>query len=140
MRSESQGRRYWRSCANTFVVSPLVAVFFEVRFGGRGIAGNVLLGEIYAMACSEPPVRQFSKKKQQTCRPWRQKRSLKSVYVGVTFSLASVGDFFSDAVPERFSCRRFHAFFLILQDGLPISGVLAREVRQFLLAISRDVF
>ena len=29
-------------------------MFFEVRFGGRGIPGNVLLSEIYVLACLEP--------------------------------------------------------------------------------------
>ena len=43
-----------------------MAVFFEVRFGGRGIPGNVLLSEIYAMACSETertPFAPFLKRK-----------------------------------------------------------------------------
>ena len=34
---------------------PLVAVFVEVRFGRRGIPGNVLLSEIYILAWSKPP-------------------------------------------------------------------------------------
>ena len=34
---------------------PLVAVFFGVRLGGRGIPGNVLLSEIYILALSKPP-------------------------------------------------------------------------------------
>ena len=32
---------------------PCGAVFFEVRFWGRGVAGNVLLSEIYVLACSK---------------------------------------------------------------------------------------
>ena len=49
------------------MVSPLVAVFFEVRFGGRGIPGNVLLSEIYVVACSESPLQQFSNKNNTFC-------------------------------------------------------------------------
>ena len=33
---------------------PLVAVFVGVRFGRGGMRENVLLSEIYVMACSEP--------------------------------------------------------------------------------------
>ena len=40
-------------------LAPCGAVFFGVRFGGRGIPGNVLLSEIYILACSEPPLQQL---------------------------------------------------------------------------------
>ena len=40
--------------------SPRVAVFVEVRFGRRGIPGNVLLSEIYVLALSEPPLQRVS--------------------------------------------------------------------------------
>ena len=43
------------SCCPLASGSPLVGVFVGVRFGGRGIPGNVLLSQIYVLACSEPP-------------------------------------------------------------------------------------
>ena len=47
--------------------SPLVGVFVGVRFGGRGIPGNVLLSQIYVSACSEPPLaKEFFKKDAQS--------------------------------------------------------------------------
>ena len=48
--------------------SPRVAVFVEVRFGRRGIPGNVLLSEIYVLALSEPPLQRVSSEKDaQSC-------------------------------------------------------------------------
>ena len=44
-------------------VGGLGAVFVEVRFGRRGIPGNVLLSEIYVLACSEPPLQRVSPEK-----------------------------------------------------------------------------
>ena len=44
----------------------LLSQALEVRFGGRGIAGDILLSEIYAMACSETertPFAPFLKRK-----------------------------------------------------------------------------
>ena len=47
--------------------SPRVGVFAGVRFGGRGIPGNVLLSKIYVLACSEPPLaKEFFKKDAQS--------------------------------------------------------------------------
>ena len=44
------------------------AVFVEVRFGRRGIPGNVLLSEIYILALSEPPLQRVSSEKDaQSC-------------------------------------------------------------------------
>ena len=62
-----------RVCRLLFVVSlasgsPRVAVFVEVRFGRRGIPGNVLLSEIYILALSEPPLQRVSSEKDaQSC-------------------------------------------------------------------------
>ena len=44
-------------------LAPCGAVFFGVRLGGRGIPGNVLLIEIYVLACSEPPLQRVSSEK-----------------------------------------------------------------------------
>ena len=41
-------------------VAPCGAVFFGVRLGLRGIPGNVLFGEIYILACSEPSLQPTS--------------------------------------------------------------------------------
>ena len=49
--------------------SPRVAVFFGVRLGGRGIPGNVLLSEIYALALSEPPLQRVSSEKDAQSYP-----------------------------------------------------------------------
>ena len=46
---------------------PCGAVFFGVRFGGKGIPENVLISEIYVSACSEAPLQQFSIKKHAFC-------------------------------------------------------------------------
>ena len=74
--------------------SPRVAVFVEVRFGRRGIPGNVLLSEIYVLALSEPPLQRVSSEKDaQSCpetgisslvrgrefRSWERKKRASSI-------------------------------------------------------------
>ena len=57
-----------RVCVVAVLGRPLVAVFFGVRLGGRGIPGNVLLSEIYILALSEPPLQRVSSEKDaQSC-------------------------------------------------------------------------
>ena len=54
-----------RACSS--LGRPLGAVFFGARFGARGTPGNVLLSEIYILACSESRSQQFSNKNHTFC-------------------------------------------------------------------------
>ena len=61
---------------------PLVAVFFGVRFGERGIPGNVLISEIYILACSERSLQGLLQKRthratlKQASQVWSEAGSL----------------------------------------------------------------
>ena len=116
---------------------PLWGGVFRGTFRGKGHTGRCSPKRDLRFGVLRTALGAISNKKQKLMR----KNTVLDDYTTHAFCplLPSVS-FFSDSVPERFSCRRFHAVFLILRDGLTTSGVLAREVRQFLLATSRDVF